>query len=292
MQKILRYEEMQITKVMSYKNIEAALKKIGRLGDDNFEIGEAALLLAAMDEPNSDISFYRDHLVELANDVKNLMASMSRSNLDSKIEAIAQTIAKKFNYRGDQETYDDPQNANLMRVITRRRGLPVGLAIIYLDVAHRLGWEATGINFPGHFLIRLQCASSQKMIDPFNGGMERKASDLRGVLKQIAGKDAELLPQHYSPVSCRETLIRLLNNIKLRAISSNNPSRAMEIMERMRLIAPTHWTLLQEISLFYSKIGHLRQACAVLENFLGESTVKLEREQAAVLLRRVRADLN
>ena len=282
----------QKTKVMSYKNIEAALKKIGRLGDDNFEIGEAALLLAAMDEPNSNLSLYRDHLVELANDVKMLMASMSRSNLDSKIKAITQTIVKKYNYRGDQETYDDPRNANLMCVITRRRGLPVGLAIIYLDVAHRLGWEATGINFPGHFLIRLQCASSRKIIDPFNGGMERKAPDLREFLKQLAGKHAELLPQHYSPVSCRETLIRLLNNIKFRAISANNSGRAAEIMERMLLIAPNNWALLQEVSLFYSKIGNLRRACAVLESFLGESTVKLERQEATILLRRVRANLN
>ena len=277
---------------MSYSNIEAALKKIGRLADDTFEIGEAALLLAAMDEPKNNISLYHNHLIELANDVNNLMASMSRSNLDDRIEAISQTIADKHSYRGDQETYDDPQNANLMCIITRRRGLPVGLAIIYLDVAHRLGWEATGINFPGHFLIRLEYRSSRKIIDPFNGGIERKPPDLREFLKQISGKEAELLPQHYSPVSRRETLIRLLNNIKLRAISAKHFGRALEIMERMLLIAPTNWALLQEVSLFYSKIGNLRRACAVLESFIANSSIKLERQEATILLRRVQANLN
>jgi len=292
MPKILHYEEVQKNKGMSYTDIKVALEKIGRLDNDNFEIGKAALLLAAMDKPNSNISFYHDHLVELANDVNCLMASMSRANLDNKIEAITKTIANKHRYRGDQRTYDDPQNANLMCVITRRRGLPVGLAIIYLDVAHRLGWEATGINFPGHFLIRLQCGSSRKIIDPFNGGIERKPPDLREFLKQAAGKEAELLPQHYSPVSCRETLVRLLNNIKLRAISANNSGRAAEIMERMLLITPTHWTLSQEVSFFYSKIGNLRRACTILENFIGRSKVELERQEATILLHRVRANLN
>ena len=183
------------------------------MGDDDFEIGKAALFLAALDHPSSDINPYLEHLGEIAKDVSRLVSSDMASSLSQKITALADIIATEYHYTGDTHTYDDPQNANLMDVIDRRKGLPVGLAIIYLDVAHRLHWEATGINFPGQFLIRLEKGTSRQIVDPFNNGITHDVAGLRALLKQVAGLAAELHPDHYSPVSRRDTLIRLLNNI-------------------------------------------------------------------------------
>jgi regulator of sirC expression with transglutaminase-like and TPR domain len=269
-----------------------ALEECGAQEDNDIDIGEAALLLAALDQPGVDLTIYREHLSEIADDVAALVPGTSTHNVAKRVQALSDVITSDRDYQGDTDTYDDPQNANLINVIDRRKGLPVALAIIYLDVAHRLGWEATGINFPGHFMIRLERGTVRSIIDPFNGGIERNVADLRALLKQMAGLDAELQPDHYSPVSSRDTLIRLLNNIKLRALSGNDPERAAKIMDRMLLIAPKRLPLLQEAGAFYASIGNLRRAATVLEDFLAQSTNEARRHEAATLLHKVRSRLN
>ncbi|MBK20539.1 MAG: hypothetical protein CMM52_17045 [Rhodospirillaceae bacterium] len=276
----------------SQDEIVSALEEIGEQADNEIEIGEAALQLAALDQTGVDIKTYRNHLADMAEDVSALVPGNTANNIAKRAKSLAEVIADKQGYEGDTATYDDPQNANLMSIIDRRMGLPVGLAIIYLDVAHRVGWEATGINFPGHFLIRLERGTVRCIMDPFNRGTERNVADLRALLKQVAGLEAELQPDHYEPVSSRDTLIRLLNNIKLRALSENNPERAAEIMERMLLIAPQRLSLLQEAGVFYTKIGNLRRAAVSLEKFLTLSTDDANRHEAATLLHKVRSRLN
>ena len=278
--------------IKSSKNIENTLRKIGKLCDEEFEIGGVALLLGAMDNPNKKIEFYLDHLIKIASDVSDTIEKTKKATLDNKINCLQEIIVTNRGYIGDSDTYDDPQNANMINIIERRKGLPVGLGIIYLDVAHRLGWQATGINFPGHFLIRLEHNSKRKIIDPFNNGIERDTPDLRQILKQINGMDSELLPQHSCSLSSRETLIRLLNNIKFRAISSNNLKRAIQIMERMILIAPGQWGILQEASLFYYKIGNLKKSTEILEGFLEKAVHNFERREAETMLYKVKQHLH
>src|SRR3546814_1821098 len=97
-------------------------------------------------------------------------------------------------------------NANLMRVIGRRRGLPVALGILYLHGARAQGWAICGLNFPGHFLLRLDLGAERSIIDPFNGGKPRDAVGLRALLTGMAGENAELRPEHTRPVGCRDVL--------------------------------------------------------------------------------------
>ena len=278
--------------IKSSQNIENTLRKIGKLCDEEFEIGGVALLLGAMDNPNKKIEFFLDHLIQIASDVSDTIVKTKKATLDNRINCLKEIIVNSRGYIGDSETYDDPQNANMINIIERRKGLPVGLGIIYLDVAHRLGWQATGINFPGHFLIRLEHDSKRKIIDPFNNGIERETPDLRQILKQINGMDSEHLPQHSYSLSSRETLLRLLNNIKFRAISSNDLKRAIQIMERMLLIAPSQWRILQEASLFYYKIGNLKKSTEILEGFLENTGQNSERREAETMLYKVKKHLH
>src|SRR3546814_18868046 len=81
-------------------------------------------------------------------------------------------------------------NADMMRVIDRRRGLPVALGILYLHGARAQGWPICGLNFPGHFLLRLDLGAERTIIDPFHGGETRDAAALRALLKTMAGEAA------------------------------------------------------------------------------------------------------
>jgi len=264
----------------------------GRLEDADMDLAECALLLAGLDRPEGDLSPFRDHLTELARDVGAAVPGGAARNVSHQARALADIVSGQYNYEGDTLTYDDPQNANLIRVIERRKGLPVTLAILYIHAARAQGWSATGINFPGHFLIRLEGNGGRVILDPFNGGVKREVADLRGLLKQMTGMEAELQPGHYAPIGNRQTLIRLLNNIKLRAIAAKENDRAAEILDRMLMVAPDDLSLLREAGQCHAEIGNLRRAIEALEAVVARSANGALRREAEALLRQVRSRLN
>jgi len=272
--------------------ITDALRATGARDDAAIDLAETALLLAALDRPAGALGPYREHLAALARDVGAAVPPGAARNVARQARALAEVIAGRHRYAGDTLTYDDPQNANLMRVIDRRKGLPVALAILYIQAARAQGWKATGINFPGHFLIRLEGGGARVILDPFNGGVERDVSDLRDLLKQMAGLDAELQPGHYEPIGNRDTLIRLLNNVRLRARSAGDDGRVAELLDRMLLVAPDELGLLREAGACHARLGNLRRAGEALESFIARTADVAGRREAEALLRRVRSRLN
>ena len=181
------------------------LRRIGRSADDDIDLGEAALALAVLDHP-MDLAAYRAHLAQLGADLGDLMRGVP-DGLPERVAALGRLL-DRHGYAGDSETYEDLQNANLVRVIDRRRGLPVSLGILLMSAARVQGWDVLGLNFPGHFLLRLDHAGGRQIIDPFDGASPRGPRELRDMLKQTAGLDAELTPDHYAPVSNREEIGR------------------------------------------------------------------------------------
>jgi regulator of sirC expression with transglutaminase-like and TPR domain len=276
----------------SRAKIERALGAIGAGADAAIDLAEAALLFAALDRGDGALDPYRAHLAEIARDVGAAVPPGAARNIARQARALARVMSDTHRYVGDTLTYDDPQNASLMRVIDRRKGLPVALAILYIHAARAQGWAATGINFPGHFLIRLESRGARVILDPFNGGVEREVADLRALLKQMAGLDAELRPEHYAPIGNRDTLVRLLNNIKLRAASAGDDRRAAEMVDRMLLIAPDELALLREAGMCHARLGNLRRATEALRGFIARSADGAEKREAESLLRQVRARLN
>lgn len=272
--------------------IEDHLRAAGRAADAELDIAGVALELAALDRPGSDIAPYRDHLNGLASAVAEQIPGDAAHSVQRRVRALSRTLADEAGYAGDTLAYDNPHNADLMRVIDRRRGIPVALSIIYLHVARAQGWDAWGLSFPGHFLIRLERGAVRVIVDPFHGGIERQPADLRDLLKQMVGLDAELRPDHYEAIGNRDTLIRLLNNIKVRALAANDAERAAEIVERCLLFAPDRIELLHEAGACHAKTGNLKRATRALESYLERCDGGAGRADAERLLHRLRAQLN
>src|SRR6266581_898137 len=163
------------------------LRELAAQASPILPIGEAALALASFERPRVGLARYRQHLAMLARDVGR--HGGAGGELAGRAEALNEIILLKHGYSGDELTYDDLQNANLMRVIDRRKGLPVALGILYLDTARAQGWDAVGLGFPGHFLIRLSDAGGRLILDPFHGGRVLDVVALRELLKAIAGQE-------------------------------------------------------------------------------------------------------
>lgn len=253
--------------VITRPEAQDLLRHVGGQDDSDIDLAEAALALAALDRREIATERYRRHLATLAEEVATLVPP-DRDSLQARLDALHAVMAERNGYRGDTATYDDIQNLNLMRVIDRRKGLPVALGIIYLQVARERGWNVVGLNFPGHFLIRLEYAGTRAIIDPFNAGLVRNVPDLRDLLKAAAGPDAELTPDHYAPVGNREILLRLQNNLKIRFLNAERPDRALSTIESMLLFAPDEAVLWREAGLLYSHFQNIAAAVQALEKFI------------------------
>jgi regulator of sirC expression with transglutaminase-like and TPR domain len=210
------------------------LRQIGQEEKDPLDIAHAALMLSALDHGGRPLEPYRAHLTDIAEHARDEAHLVTTA--ESGARALAALLAGRYSYDGERLAYDDPQNADLMSVIDRRRGLPVALGILYLHAARAAGFQATGLNTPGHFLLKIVLRSGEALIDPFNGGaaLERESLGTPPGMRMPAGE--EMRPAE--AVSDIDVLLRLENNLKMRAVQNNERLRALEIAKRMVLIAP------------------------------------------------------
>jgi regulator of sirC expression with transglutaminase-like and TPR domain len=245
----------------------ASLRAAAKLGNDELPIGETALALAAAARPELDLATYRAHLAEIASAVGESHLGQPDTAL-GRCEALRAALAEKLGYRGDRDSYDDLQNADLACVIERRRGLPVALAILWIHGARSQGWNAAGLAFPSHFLIRIEAPDGRAIVDPFNGGAVLDTAELRSLLKSFEGPKAELENRHYASVSDRAVLLRLQNNIKQRQLKAEAFEAALATLERMLMLAPEDPALWHETGLVHASLDNLRAGVMCLEQAL------------------------
>jgi len=245
-----------------------ALDAIGTLPDTEIDIGDAALQFARIDAPEADWRAAHAHLSDLARAATTLAGTIDESDLAARAVGLSGILGGRFGYRGDDETYDDPVNANLMRVMERRRGLPVALGVLWLHTAHAAGWAAHGVDFPAHFLVAMSGAGGQSLLDVFHGGTPLTSKDLRALLKRVEGDAAELRPGLLRPMSTRRVLLRLQNNILTRRLMADNVEGALTCAEDMLRIAPDHPSLWHQTALLNQKLERMAAALKCFDRFL------------------------
>jgi regulator of sirC expression with transglutaminase-like and TPR domain len=281
---------------MTKAEIDEALRAIGERADEAIDLAETALLCAAHERRDLDLGPSRYHLQMIAGEMKRAAAldslEPSDAKLDACCDALRYVMAEKFGYRGDEETYDDLRNADLVAVIQRRRGLPVALSILYMHAARALGWRIEGLNFPGHFVIRLYGDRQAAILDPFAGGATRSIQDLRQLLKAQSSDKTELKPEHFSALDNRQVLMRLQNNIKVRRIQEGDLKAAERALQRMLLIAPTHVELWRESGILNARLDNLLAARRALTRYLELAETDQQRQRAARLLQELGQQLH
>lgn len=192
---------------------------LGLVDEAQIELDRAALEIAGLDHPTTDPAPYVDLLEQMTERLRS--SAPTAQTPARRAAALARVLAGEFQFEGDQETYDDPANADLLRVIDRRRGLPVALAILYVALARRVGWEAWALGAPGHVLVGIG-REPFVVIDPFHAGAV------------IHPEPTTPLP----PMSNRAVLVRLMMNQASRAEAAKQFDRALTVLERITTVAP------------------------------------------------------
>lgn len=276
-------------------DINNYLNNLGDIDDDDIDLVKAALSLGALDSPNISTEKYYNHLNKMVEDTRlrheELIKAGSDDDALTQLAALKYVLVDKNDYSGDSEDYNNLQNANLIRVIERRKGLPISLAILYVHVGLQAGFCVTSLSFPAHVICRIEKNGERFLFDPFSKCKLMQAPDLRALLKELIGKDAELRADFYEPSSKREMLVRLQNNIKLRQIEVEDYSGALKTVETLQSIDPKEYRLSLDAGVLNARIGRLGKAIEELELYIGKETDFNNRQEAELFLQQIRQNL-
>jgi len=200
-------------------------------------------------------------------------------------EQLSQHIYDACGFSGNETDYYDPRNSLISDVLDRRLGIPITLAIVYGEVARRVGVRARGVAFPGHFLVRLEGdagldaggrddlrpdgeAGAPLLVDPFFGGRVLDDDALTTLYTRVSGRTAPPPPALLEPASPRAMLVRMLVNLRSIYLSRGDLARAMLAIDRIVCLTPDAPEPLRERGLLSARLGASASAIADLERFL------------------------
>jgi regulator of sirC expression with transglutaminase-like and TPR domain len=183
-----------------------------------------------------------------------------------RVELLAGFLSGEVGLRGNAVDYYDPRNSYLNEVIDRRRGIPISLAVVYLAVGRRLGQPVSGLNAPGHFLVR----HGDLVVDPFAAGRPVQRDTLIEQLRQMGVPEpvTQLDRLLASPPDTRTILVRLLGNLKANYLQRKDFVRSLAVVDRLVHLDPHNPAWLRDRGALYQRLECVRAAIADLERYL------------------------
>jgi regulator of sirC expression with transglutaminase-like and TPR domain len=230
----------------------------------DIDLAEAALLIAAEAYPGLDVSRYVTALDTLASEAESTLIGASGDS--DRVRRLVQFLSVERRFRGNQEDYYDRRNSFLNEVLERRTGIPITLAVVYMEVARRLGLLVVGVGFPGHFLTK-HPGASELIIDPFFGQF-LSMHDCEQRLRAVLGEEAMLEPGHLRAATPKEILVRLLRNLKQIYLQNRELAPALGCSERILLVDPALSQELRDRGLLYEQLECYAAARDDLGRFL------------------------
>ena len=242
--------------------------------DDRIELARACLLIAQDAYPGLDVDGYVGEVERLA---LRLRARLPRSaGAEEKVIALNQFLFDDLGYTGNADHYYDPRNSYLNEVMDRRTGIPITLAVLYMELGRKIGLPLEGVSFPGHFLVRLRMRGGMLVLDPFSGGEPQAEQELRDRLRRVVPQGAtggiplkELpLDQFLEPATNRQTLARLLRNLKGIYRETDKPERMLEVLNRALVVSPDATSDLRDRGFVYQRLECYRAALKDLRDYV------------------------
>jgi regulator of sirC expression with transglutaminase-like and TPR domain len=200
-------------------SLDRFLAEINKL-DREIDLSKAALSIAQIEYPDLEIDRYLEIIELMGREVaQRLPATKYPLKV---IQTINQYLYTDLKFHGNEDDYYNPSNSFLNDVIDRRTGIPITLALVYLEIAKRIDFPMVGIGMPGHFLIRPNFEDSEIFVDAFDRGEILFVEDCRQKLMNIYQQNIPVLPPEIlQPIANKQFLLRMLNN--LQSIYLNQP---------------------------------------------------------------------
>jgi regulator of sirC expression with transglutaminase-like and TPR domain len=226
--------------------MRTSLQQFSEAMEHEVHLDHAALLIGQWEHPEKSLVPYFAQL--------DALAVLAQSAIDHsppgpihRAKAISATLFENGGFRGNQDEYYDPNNSFLTSVMDRKIGIPITLGVLYLEVARRVGVLAQGVNFPGHFIVRVAIDDAWMFVDAFDRGRALSPTDLEAMAKRFVGGDAKLEPRMMAAANKKQIVTRLLTNLAGVYGKSGDLERSLEVLERMAIVDPSNERLQREV---------------------------------------------
>ncbi len=263
--------------------------------DDGFPLLEATAAVAMDEYPDLDVQ-------TVLGDIDQLLARVRRrlptdAGPLQRLRMLNQFFFHDMGFGGNVNHYYDADNSYLNVVLRTRRGIPITLAVLWLEMAQGLGLQARGVNFPGHFMVKVNLPQGQVVIDPFTG-QSLSREDLSDRLEPFKRRNG-LVDEFDVPVGlylqsapARDILARVLRNLKEIHRTQEDWVRLIAVMDRLVLLLPSDWTEWRDRGLVWAELGDPNRAVPDLEAYLAHAEDPLDADAIAERVRELRRALS
>lgn len=263
--------------------------------DDSLPLLEAATAIAQDEYPDLDVQ-------EVLGDVDQLLARLRRRCAEDadplqRLRVLNQFFFRDMGFGGNVNNYYDPDNSYLNVMLKTRRGIPITLAVLWLELAQGLNLKARGISFPGHFMVKVNLPNGQVVIDPFTG-QSLSREDLSERLEPYKRRNG-LVDDFDVPVGLylqaapsREILARMLRNLKEIHRTQEDWLRLIAVQDRLLVLLPDAWFEYRDRGLAWAEMGDARLAVEDLEVYIAHTDDALDRDAMVKRLQELRRALS
>jgi regulator of sirC expression with transglutaminase-like and TPR domain len=260
--------EATVTKSLADQIAEAA----DRPGPD---LAAPAFLVARIEYPKLDPTPYLDRLDQMGDAAFHFVAKDPGQDapLAPRIDAINRYLFNLLGFMGNREQYDDPRNSCLNEVMDRKKGIPITMALVYIEIARRAGMRAEGVNFPGHFLVRILADAHSEnpteamIVDPFHGGAILNEGDCRQLLSRV-GDGSAFEPSLLARATRRQVLVRMLHNLKRLYVKMHSFPQARATTDALLALQPSSLSDLKDRGLLAYNMNDFSHALRDFEEYL------------------------
>lgn len=270
--------------------IERLTAELGALLDQRtLDLARAALVVAKVEYPQLDPGPTLAKLDELGARAEDRLARLADVRVVDRVAALNRLIFDDERFQGNRRHYGDFRNSLLNVVLERRTGIPISLAVVYIEVARRAGIEVFGVSFPGHFLMRVPNDAGDEtgpiILDPFDGGRRLDDRACRALLHQHVGEDAAFDHTLLNSCTSRQILGRMLNNLKRTYVELRSYPHARAVTELLLTVGSGFGSDLRDRGLIAYHLDDYPAALRDLERYLRlhtwQDTDRDERDRVA-----------
>jgi regulator of sirC expression with transglutaminase-like and TPR domain len=249
--------------------------------DDSLPLLEAAASIAQDEYPDLDVQ-------EVLGEVDVLLSRLRRRSPSDaeplqRLRALNQFFFRDLGFGGNVNDYHDPDNSHLNVLLRTRRGIPISLAVLWLELAQGLGLKARGINFPGHFLVKINLPGGQVVIDPFTGqslSREELSERLEPYKRRNGLVDDFDVPVglYLQAAPSRDIIARMLRNLKEIHRTQEDWLRLIAVQDRLLILLPDAWVEYRDRGLAWAEMGDAALAAQDLEVYIAHTDDALDRD--------------
>jgi regulator of sirC expression with transglutaminase-like and TPR domain len=277
---------MTTTRLLDYFNVLVA-------DDESLPLTEAALALAQDAYPDLDLQATLAEIDALVVRLKRRIPD--GADVVRKLSVLNRFFFRELGFTSNLNDYYDPDNSHLNMVLQKRRGIPISLAVVYLEMAEQIGVPVKGVSFPGHFLLRATIPAGEVMLDPTTGTSlsEARMVEMLEPYVDSGGKSlTRTLHALLQPAAARDIVARMLRNLKAIYLQTERWQRLLAVQQRLVILLPEQIEEVRDRGFAYARLDYLRPALEDLERYLGDcpdaEDATLVESQLAELRQRMR----